>query len=486
MNHRGLFRVDVDSFQKLIDGLDVQPREELTGRLQEEAQQRYLDVCKKFEPWGQADFIHLSKITPPNFFVDIISSYKSRSKLMPPSEDALRVHTELRTKSIGEKRKKINKTCNLNIIPPEVREQIFRVILEDYFAEFPRRSVLVYQNWIMGPCKKINISGNTGLALKDLPAFEIALIPVQKLYREFFALRIKQCTIELRPSITWSHVYSFPPEVQVADPPEEITEWVTDSSKSSFEYMAWVYLQEKELGFHPNIGNSCYNLPLRGWVYRYPSLSKLSPIMLDNIHSVDIILSTDYLGTQYVDDTQRWNEHFAPTFDVLSCNLNYAANLASLSYILSHNTRTFESKFNQVVTLPTTTVLAIILRSLENSLAVETKQSTLDTNPYSLIPAPLSQLTTFSIKTFETKLPSKCCRGIYSQETPTSLRESAEVINSLLAISLESSRIERVPGIGRREIDWGWGVSCYQLVWAAGVGRKLLICEKTESEQSKG
>ncbi|TGO26256.1 hypothetical protein BPAE_0063g00250 [Botrytis paeoniae] len=254
----------MDSFQKLIDGLDVQPREELTGRLQEGAQQRYLDVCKKFEPWGQADFIHLSSIALPNFFVDIISSYKSRSKLMPPTEDALHVHTELRTKSIGEKRKKINKTCNLNIIPPEVRGQIFRLILKGYFAESPKLSVLVYQNWIKGPCKKINILGNAGLPLRDLSAFEIALIPVQKLYREFFALRIKQCTIELRPSVTWSHVYTFPPEVQVVDLPEGITEWVTDSSKSSFEYMTWVYLQEKELGLHPNIGNSCHNLPLRG------------------------------------------------------------------------------------------------------------------------------------------------------------------------------------------------------------------------------
>ncbi|TGO64016.1 hypothetical protein BCON_0009g00250 [Botryotinia convoluta] len=464
-------------------GLDVQTREELTRRLQEGAQQRYLDLYKKFEPWGQADFIHLSSIAPPNFFVDIISSYKSRSKLMPPTEDALHVHTELRTKSIGEKRKNINKTCNLDIIPPEVREQIFRLILKDYFAEYPERSVLVYQNWIMGPCKNINISGNAGLPLKDLPTFEIALIPDQKLYREFFALRIKQCTIELDPSVTWSHVYSFPPEVQVVDPPKEITEWVTDSSKSSFEYMAWVYLQEKELGLHPNIGNRNHHLPLRGWLYHYPSLSKLSPIMLDNIRSADIILSTDYLETQYIYGAERWNKRFAPTFDVLSCDLNYAANLASLSYSLSYNSRGFGNQFNQTVTLPTTEVLPIILRSLEHSLAVEPKQSTLNTNPHSLIPAPLSQLITFTIKTFYANSPSKRCRVIHGQENPASLREGAEIIDRLMAISPESSWTKRVSGMGRRVIDRGWGVNCYQLDWAAGVGRKLLICEKTESEQ---
>ncbi|TGO43488.1 hypothetical protein BHYA_0001g01190 [Botrytis hyacinthi] len=485
MSQRGLFRVDKDSFQKLIDGLDVQSRDEMTGRLQEGAQQRYLDVCKKFEPWGKEDFIHLSKIAPPNFFVDIIASYKSRSKLMPPTEDTLRAHTELRTKSIGEKRKNIKKTCNLNIVPPEVREQVFRLILEDYFEEFPGRSVLAYQNWIMGPCKNINISGNEGLPLKDLPAFEIALIPDQKLYREFFALRIKQCTLELRPSVTWSHVYSFPPEVQVANLPEEITEWVTDSSKSSFEYMAWVYLQEKELGLDPNIGTSNHNLPLRGWVYHYPSLSKLSPIMLDNIRSIYIILSTDYLCTQYI-GAERWKKRSAPTFEVLSCNLKYAENLASLSYILGHKSQGSENPFDQADTLLSTTVLPVILHSLKNSLAVEPKQSTLNSNPHPLIPAPLSQLTMFSIKVFEAKTPPRCCRAIHCPEDPACLRKGAEVINRLLAISLETSYVEMVPEMGGREIDLGWGIRCYQLVWAAGDGRKLLICEKTESEQLNG
>ncbi|KAF7912065.1 hypothetical protein EAE99_010887 [Botrytis elliptica] len=483
MNQRSSFGVDMDSFQKLVDGLDFHSRDELTGRLKEGDQQRYLDVCKKFEPWGREDLIHLSKIAPPNFFVDIIASYKSRSKLMPPTEDTLRVHTELRTKSIGEKRKNINKTCNLNIIPPEIREQVFRLILEDYFEEFPERSVLVYQNWIMGLCKKIVVSGNAGLPLKDLPAFEIALIPDQKLYREFFALRIKQCTLELRPSVTWSHVYSFPPEVQVADPPEEITEWVTDSSKSSFEYKAWVYLQEKELGLHPNIGDSNHNLPLRGWVLHYPSLSKLSPTMLDNIRSIYIILSTDYLHTQYI-GAERWKNRSAPTFDDLSCNLNYAANLASLSYILGHERRGSAFPIIHKETLRSTTVLPIVLRSLKNSLAVEPKQSTLNTNPHSLIPAPLSQLTTFNIKTFETKTPPRSCGGLkHCIEDPASLTKVPEVINRLLAISPEISRIAMVPEMGRRFINIGWGVSCYQFVWAAGDGRKLLICEKTDSGQ---
>ncbi|KAF7899839.1 hypothetical protein EAF00_004175 [Botryotinia globosa] len=237
MDQQGLFQVDVESFQKLIDGLDVQSCDELTGRLQEGVQQRYLDS------------------------------------------------------------------------PPEVREQVFRLIIEDYFEEFPERSVLVYQNWIMGPCTKINISGNAGLPLKDLPLFEIALIPDQKLYREFFALRIEQCTLELRPSFTWSHVYSFPPEVQVADPPEEITD-------------------------------------------------------------------TDYLHTQYI-GAERWKKRSAPTFDVLSCNLKYAANLASLSYILGHKSRGSGNPFDQADTLLSTTVLPIILRSLKNTFAVEPKQSTL-------------------------------------------------------------------------------------------------------------
>ncbi|TGO26255.1 hypothetical protein BPAE_0063g00240 [Botrytis paeoniae] len=143
-------------------------------------------------------------------------------------------------------------------------------------------------------------------------------------------------------------------------------------------------------------------------------------------------------------------------------------NIRSVDIILS---RGFESQFNQAVNLATTTVLATILLSLEHSLAAEPKQSTLNTNPHSLIPAPLSQLTTFTIKTFETKFPSRCCRVIHGQENPASLREGAEVINRLLAISLESSWIERVPGIGRGEIDRGWEVSCYQLIWAAGVGR---------------
>ncbi|KAF7933154.1 uncharacterized protein EAE97_008921 [Botrytis byssoidea] len=404
---------------------------------------------------------------------------------MPPTEDTLRVHTELRTKLVGEKRKNIKKTCNLNIVPPEVREQVFRLILEDYFEEFPERSLLVYQNWIMGPCKKINISGNAGLPLKDLPAFEIALIPDQKLYREFFALRIKQCTLELRPSVTWSHVYSFPPEVQVADPPEEITEWVTDSSKSSFEYMAWVYLQEKELGLHPNIGTSNHDLPLRGWVYHYPCLSELSPIMLDNVRSIYIILSIDYLQTQYI-GAERWKKRSAPTFSVLSCNMKHAANLASLCYILGHKRRGSENPFDQADTLPSTTVLPIILRSLKSSLAVEPKQNTLSTNPHSLIPAPLSQLTTFSIKTFETKTPPRRCGIRHCVESPENLRKGAEVINRLLDISPKISYIEMVPEMGRREINRGWGVSCYQFVWAAGDGRKLLIYDKAESEQLNG
>ncbi|KAF7955820.1 hypothetical protein EAE96_004742 [Botrytis aclada] len=470
MNHPDSFRVRMDSLQKVIDGLDVQTREELTRRLPEEAQQRYLDLCKQFGPWGQEDFIHLSNIAPPNFFVDIISSYKSRLKLMPPTED-IEGLMKLTTKSIVKKRKNINKTCNLNVIPPELREQIFRLILKDYFTEYPKRSVLVYQNWIMGPYKNINILGNAGLALEDLPAFEIALIPDQKLYREFFALRIKQCTIELRPSVTWSHVYSFPPEVQVADPPKEITEWVTDTSKSSFEYMAWVYLQEKELGLH---------LPLRGWLYHYPSLSKLSPIMLDNIRSVDIILRTDHLDTQYIDGTNALLLH--STFS----DLLYAANLASLSYSLSYNERDFKNKFKQTVTLPTTEVLPTILRSLKHYLAVEPKQSTLNTNPHSSIPAPLSLLTTFAIKTFDENFPESRFRSMTIRQNLAILRKGTENINRLLEISSESSWGDIVPGIGWRKIDRGFVVSCYQLVWTAGFGRKLLICKKTEIEQLNG
>ncbi|TEY76298.1 hypothetical protein BOTCAL_0060g00090 [Botryotinia calthae] len=486
MSHRGLFRDDMDSFREPIDELHSQMREEVRRRRQERAQQRYLDRSKKFEPWGQADFMYLSKIEPPNFFFDIISSYKSRSKFVPPTEDTLRIHAELRTKSIGEKRKKINKTCNFNIIPPEVREQIFCLILKDYFADYPERQVLEYQNWIIGPCKKINISGNSGLPLKHLPAFEIALIPDQKLYREFFALRIKQCTIELRPSVTWSHIYSFPSEFQVADPPEEIMEWVTDSSKSSFEYMAWVYLQEKELGLHPNTSNEYHNLPLRGWLYQYPSLSKLSPIVLDNIRSVEIILSTHYLDTQYIDSAEQWNKRSAPTFDVLSCDLNYAANLASLSYSLNHNSWFFRSPFDKSGTLSTTTALPIILRSLEHSLAVETKQSTLNTNPHSLIPAPLYQLTTFTIKIFVFNRLSRGWGVRNRQEKLASSCEDVEIINKVLAISPESTWIERVPGMEPRGNSRGGVVSCYQLVWAAGTCRKLLICEKRENEKIEG
>lgn len=48
--------------------------------------------------------------------------------------------------------------------------------------------------------------------------------------------------------------------------------------------------KKRNLDFTPTQGNEYHNLPLRGWLYQRPSLSKLSPIMLDDIRSVEPIL----------------------------------------------------------------------------------------------------------------------------------------------------------------------------------------------------
>ncbi|KAK8901942.1 hypothetical protein QC760_009439 [Botrytis cinerea] len=75
--------------------------------------------------------------------------------------------------------------------------------------------------------------------------------------------------------------------------------------------------------------------------------------MLDNIRSVEPILITDCLNTQNIDSAEQWNKRSAPAFDVLDCDLNYAANLASLSYGLNHNSLRIRSRCYQAFNHPT-------------------------------------------------------------------------------------------------------------------------------------
>lgn len=175
------------------------------------------------------------------------------------------------------------------MFPPEVRENIFGLIVCNYLAEFPQHRILKYQIYH----SEVD-SGTKGLPFKDLPTFEIALIPDQKLYCEFFALRIKQSIVELRPSFVWSHIYDFPLGCEVPAPPAEFIGWVTDAREDDSSYMKWVLEQDKRLDIKSwgpfGFRYLPFNLSLRGWVYHYPSISLLSPRMQDNIQSVEIVL----------------------------------------------------------------------------------------------------------------------------------------------------------------------------------------------------
>lgn len=92
--------------------------------------------------------------------------------------------------------------------------------------------------------------------------------------------------------------------------------------------------------------------------------------------------------------------------------------------------------------------------------------------------------TTFTINTFVSKyLLRRENRNDQGFGKLTILHDSVEITDRVLAISPESSWIGWVVGTGWRGLSRRLTFNCYQLVWAAGAGRKLLICEKTESEK---
>ncbi|ESZ98379.1 hypothetical protein SBOR_1257 [Sclerotinia borealis F-4128] len=435
-----------------------------------------LELCNQPSYSGQGNVMALSELMKPT--------------PMKPTEEELVLLAKLRTASIAEKKEKIDKKCTLHIFPPEVRDQIFDLILVNYFAQYPRLKVLDYQNWTRGQWDRIDTPGNAGLPLKDLPAFEIALIPDQKLYRHFFALRIKQCIIELRPSLTWNHMYDFPLGYEVADPPKEIMGWLTDESKYKEDYWQWVYNQDMQLGIR---SLECLNPRYlrRGWIYQYPSLSMFSPLMLDSIRSVEIVLSTDYLNTQYLDVIESIAQRHAPIFDIPSCHLPHAKLLTHLSYRLNshtwwHSTPSTNSNSNSPTssTLPTssTSTPPILLQSLQTFLSPFSTTNSPIPNPIP-IPTTNPQIQTLTIKTLTPK-PHPGLRNPVPQQTLNSISPTINLLNKMFHLQAESTWTREEVAPGAYGILRGWKTDCYQLVWEAPVGGRLMVC--MEEEETEG
>ncbi|PQE33535.1 hypothetical protein CJF32_00003425 [Rutstroemia sp. NJR-2017a WRK4] len=213
--------------------------------------------------------------------------------------------------------------CTLYFLPWEIRDQIFKSVLDDYFDEHRDRRTLIYQDFLEGIWeqkeKHFKNSSNPqyrsrkGLNTCELPALEIALIPEQRLYREIFRLRIKSSIVELRPSVAWDWKYDFyvlSPEAEaVAKPPQELLTYGEGQNWESWdsEYDHWL---EKTWERHLNYFISDAGedqCDRRGYMLRYPSLASMSPLMLSCLLRIRLLLRSLLLLSmpdQFANDKQ--------------------------------------------------------------------------------------------------------------------------------------------------------------------------------------
>ncbi|KAI9649388.1 hypothetical protein NHQ30_001963 [Ciborinia camelliae] len=252
-------------------------------------------------------------------------------------------------------------SCTLNIFPVEIREQIFGLVLADYFAHpdkaiAKRRERVVFQDHL-DPftddiVKKPNLNVESlwetkdtrlldserlripseseedidyyalscqDVAFRGAPALETALTPERRLYREMFSMRIRTSIIELRPCLAWDWSYDFP-----CLSPEWSPSWesLSFSDGEIDRDMLKMIVHQKLPDF-------------TGWVFQYPSLAFLSPLMLDSVRTIEISMEYDYLFS--IPETMRlkfdskdylqnqcpcWPHR--PKFDFTSCGLMHA------------------------------------------------------------------------------------------------------------------------------------------------------------------
>jgi hypothetical protein len=103
---------------------------------------------------------------------------------------------------------KLARKHSLYYFPPEIRKELFKAAINQFFQEHPESQDLNY-----GKCKSdrvqllSNIGMNTngrvfgGLEEDHLPALEIALFPDGDLHEEFIRTRIEMSTLLLTPCL---------------------------------------------------------------------------------------------------------------------------------------------------------------------------------------------------------------------------------------------------------------------------------------------
>jgi hypothetical protein len=199
--------------------------------------------------------------------------------------------------------------CILYLLPWEIRDQIFKSVLDDYFDEYPDRRTLIYQNFLESVWEQkqrhFENSNNPqyrsqqGLSTCELPALEVALIPEQRLYREIFSLRIKTSTIELRPSVAWDWKYEFQvlsPEAEaIVKPPQDVLNYSESQDWESWcsKYDVWlenIWERYADYLHSDYMKRESYEYDRRGYMLRYPSLVSMSPLMLSCLLRIRLLL----------------------------------------------------------------------------------------------------------------------------------------------------------------------------------------------------
>lgn len=97
----------------------------------------------------------------------------------------------------------VPRTNPLNLLPPEIRSQIFAIHLLSHFETFPQRQEIIYQ--ANGDVQLWNQDWQSNPDICELPSLERALIGDRRLHREFFSLRVSMSVLVIRPAECSDH-----------------------------------------------------------------------------------------------------------------------------------------------------------------------------------------------------------------------------------------------------------------------------------------
>lgn len=173
--------------------------------------------------------------------------------------------------------KKWPDTFIISRLPIEVREMIYKNIIQGHFDRIPSTRTPFYrtdgEHWVTFPGAACN-----GLMTLELPPLEIVLLADTGLWREFFAVRVQISTFRFEPTLGFDWKYQSPPLSPTLH-------------RDQFEYMINEISSEDTPRGPPTVQSkeNIYSECMRGWGLEFTSMKSMSPLMRHNIKAIEIL-----------------------------------------------------------------------------------------------------------------------------------------------------------------------------------------------------